>query len=153
MRRDIYGSTLDVPLSQLMKQKKKKRSNQDSRGCPRPKLQCPWKQQACVDELPVKSIDQAIHRLDERLRSCGLVTHDMPRDGSCYFHAVVHVWWLVATLSRSGARQLLVRHVVSQKTVRNFFCSQPENCSQLVIDDESEETVRTLAIHSALHDW
>ena len=80
MWRDIYGSRLDVPLSQLLKQKKKKRSNQDSWGCPRPKLQCPSNQQACVDELPVKSIDQAIHRLDERLRSCGLVTHDMPRD-------------------------------------------------------------------------
>ena len=99
----------------------------------------------------MKSIDQAIHRLDERLRSCGLVTHDMPRDGSCYFHAVA--WWLVATLSRSGARQLLARHVVSQDTVRNFLCDWAAENSELVIDDEGEETVRTLVIHSALHEW
>ena len=151
--RDIYGSTRDVPLSQLMKQKKK-RPNQDSRDVPRPKLQCPRKEQTCGfdgDELPVKSIDQAINRLDARLRPCGLVALDMPRDGSCFFHSLA--WWLVNTLGRSGSRQLLVHHVVNQGTVRNFLCDWATEHSEHVIDDEGEETVRLLAIRAALHDW
>ena len=143
----------EVLLSQHIKQRKK-RPNQDSRDVSRPKLQCPRKEQTCSfdgDELPVKSIDQAINRLDARLRPCGLVALDMPRDGSCFFHSLA--WWLVNTLGRSGSRQLLVHHVVNQGTVRNFLCDWATEHSEHVIDDEGEETVRLLAIRAALHDW
>jgi hypothetical protein len=43
--------------------------------------------------------------------------------------------------------------VVNQDTVRNFLCDWATEHSELVIDDEGEETVRLLAIRAALHDW
>ena len=88
-----------------------------------------------------------MEQLARRVGQLNLVTKDVPRDDSCYFHAVAD--WLVELLGTLGAQELLNTQDVSAASVRNFLCNWAEANRELVIDDEGEATVQVLAVRTA----
>jgi hypothetical protein len=97
------------------------------------------------------TIDAAILNLQDRLRASGLEIHDVPRDGSCFFHAVA--WWLTNHLGVAAALQLLASGKVNHAAVRQFLCNWAEANFDTVLGDEGDETVAELAVRAALQDW
>ena len=93
------------------------------------------------------TIDAAIAKLAVRLHETGQQHVDVPRDGSCFFHAVALD--LVRLLGLPAATQQLGTLDISAAAVRAFLCRWAEENRDLVIDDAGEDTLQTLVVHAA----
>jgi hypothetical protein len=85
-------------------------------------------------------------------RPFGLVALDVPHDNHCLFHCLK--WWLPKYLGEAGALHLLNCTKLTQAAVRKFLCDWArESSSEIVLDDEGEDTVAQLAVRGAVLDW